>query len=62
LGSLPDLERFNMGTLNVTNTSERWVMIYQEPGESSEVEIDRGDSAWLHRNSDLVDVSQHRGG
>ena len=33
LGSLPEFERFNMGTFNITSAFECWVMSDQEPGE-----------------------------
>jgi len=42
LGVLPDLERLDVGSVDVSNTAQRWIVIDQEPGEDPQIGVGCG--------------------
>jgi hypothetical protein len=61
LAALPQLERLDVGPLDVGHAAQRRVMVDEETGEHPEVGLDGPDRRWPHGHRHLGHVGQHGG-
>ena len=59
LGPLPELERLDVGPLDVGHAGEGGILVDEEPGEDAKVGIDRPGRGRPHGHADLGHVGHH---